>query len=181
MRKIRFENISESGYIPAQVEYLDTTSYATSIRKDNLEAKTIEHFMAVLHAFGITNLSIKINKEVPTGDGSASKFCELIRKSGVVEQGELIPEIVVTKPLVLGDESENGKYIRVEPSDVFSIKYTTTYPEPLGKMSYEFNAYEIFKIAEQIERDGAKFYRSAADDITNIGKKKLLVLNIKNW
>jgi rubrerythrin len=41
-------------------------------------------------------------------------------------------------------------------------------------MSYEFNAYEIFKIAEQIERDGAKFYRTAANNIGDIDKKKLL-------
>ncbi len=42
---IRFENISEEGYIPARVEYLDTTNYATSIGKDGLIANTIEHFM----------------------------------------------------------------------------------------------------------------------------------------
>lgn len=135
---VRFENISETGFIPARVEFLDTTSYATSIKNINLEAKTIEHFMAVLHAAGITNLSIKINKEVPIVDGSASKFCEFIKKSGIVEQEELIPGIVITEPLIIGEEEENGKFIKIEPSDVFSVKYTTIYPEPLGKMSYEF-------------------------------------------
>ena len=54
-RGIRFENISEPGFIPARIEFLDTSAYATSIRKDNLEAKTIEHFMATLHAAGITD------------------------------------------------------------------------------------------------------------------------------
>ena len=136
---IRFENISESGYIPARIEFIDNTNYATSIRKDNLEAKTIEHFMATLHAFGITNISIKINKEVPTGDGSASKFCELIRKSGIAEQNELIPEIVITKPLKITEKQGNGKFIIIEPADDFSIHYTAEFPEPLGQMSYTFN------------------------------------------
>lgn len=41
-------------------------------------------------------------------------------------------------------------------------------------MSYEFNADEVFEIAEQIERNGAKFYRTAANNIADASKKKLL-------
>jgi len=136
---IRFENISESGYIPARVEYLDTTNYATSIRKDGLIANTIEHFMATLHAFGITNLSIKISREVPIDDGSAVKFCNLIRESGIVEQNEVIPEIKISKTHLIGNEDENSKYIKIEPYDGFAVKYTLIYDAPLGKMTYEFN------------------------------------------
>jgi UDP-3-O-acyl N-acetylglucosamine deacetylase len=146
---IRFENISEPGYIPARVEYLDTTSYATSIKKDNLEAKTIEHFMATLHAAGITNLAIKINKEVPIGDGSAVKFCEFIRDTNVVDQEDLIPEIVITKTLLIGKETEDGKFIKVEPAKRFSVSYTCIYPEPLGRMSYQF----VMNNFEDFERD----------------------------
>lgn len=144
---IRFENISERGFIPAKIEFLNATSYATSIKNKNLEAKTIEHFMAVLHAAGITNISIKINKEVPIVDGSASKFCEFIRESGIVEQDKLVPGIVISKKLLIGKEEENGKFIKIEPSDDFSVKYTAIYPEPLGKMSYEFsmNSFEDFE------------------------------------
>jgi len=144
---IRFENISEPGYIPARIEYLDTSSYATSIRRNNLEAKTIEHFMATLHASGITNLAIKINKEVPIVDGSAVKFCEFIQKTGVITQTALIPEIIIDRVLAIGDETEKGKYIRLEPYDAFAIKYTTIYPEPLGSMTYEFemNSFEEFQ------------------------------------
>lgn len=135
---IRFENISEPGFIPARIEYLDTSSYATSIRKKNLEAKTIEHFMATLHAAGITNLAIKINKEVPIVDGSAVKFCEFIKKTGVVIQDSLIPEIIIDRTLIIGKEKRDENYIKIEPFDSFSIKYTTIYPEPLGRISYEF-------------------------------------------
>jgi len=146
---IRFENISKHGYIPAKVEYLDTTNYATSIRKDNLEAKTIEHFMATLHAFGITNLSVKINREVPIGDGSASNFCKFIKNSGIVEQDAFIPDIVIPRTLLIGDESEDGKYIKVEPSNDFSVKYTAIYPEPLGRISYEF----VLNSTDSFERE----------------------------
>jgi rubrerythrin len=42
-------------------------------------------------------------------------------------------------------------------------------------MGIEFNADEIFEIAEQIERNGAKFYRKAAENITEGDKKKFLI------
>lgn len=42
-------------------------------------------------------------------------------------------------------------------------------------MNYNFNADEIFEIAEQIERNGANFYRTAAENITDEDKKKLLI------
>jgi rubrerythrin len=43
------------------------------------------------------------------------------------------------------------------------------------KMGIEFNADEIFEIAEQIERNGAKFYRAAAKNIDDIDKKNFLI------
>ncbi len=42
-------------------------------------------------------------------------------------------------------------------------------------MSYDFNADEVFEIAEQIERNGAKFYRDAAENIPDENNKKLLL------
>jgi len=33
-------------------------------------------------------------------------------------------------------------------------------------MSFQFNADEVFEMAEQIERNGAEFYRQAADSVT---------------
>lgn len=41
-------------------------------------------------------------------------------------------------------------------------------------MSYDFNADEIFKMAEQIERNGAKFYRDAAQNVADQPSKDLL-------
>jgi rubrerythrin len=42
-------------------------------------------------------------------------------------------------------------------------------------MSYDFNADEVFEIAEQIERNGAKFYRKAAENIDDDENKKFLL------
>jgi rubrerythrin len=42
-------------------------------------------------------------------------------------------------------------------------------------MSYEFTADEIFEMAEQIERNGADFYRKSAEGITDPSAKRLLL------
>ena len=42
-------------------------------------------------------------------------------------------------------------------------------------MGIDFNADEIFEIAEQIERNGAKFYRTVAENVTDADKRKILI------
>jgi rubrerythrin len=42
-------------------------------------------------------------------------------------------------------------------------------------MSITFNADEIFEMAEQIERNGAKFYREASKKAPDAGTKKMMV------
>lgn len=41
-------------------------------------------------------------------------------------------------------------------------------------MRYDFNADDVFEIAEQMERNGAAFYRGAAGRVTDPGHKALL-------
>jgi len=47
-------------------------------------------------------------------------------------------------------------------------------------MGITFNADEIFEIAEQIERNGAKFYRQAAGHVSEGGSRDLL-LRLAEW
>jgi len=42
-------------------------------------------------------------------------------------------------------------------------------------MGIDFNADEVFEIAVQIERNGAKFYRNCAENVTDASKKQLLI------
>ena len=42
-------------------------------------------------------------------------------------------------------------------------------------MSYDFNADDVFEMAEQMERNGAKFYRTAADSTQDSGNKEFLL------
>jgi len=42
-------------------------------------------------------------------------------------------------------------------------------------MGYEFNADEIFEIAEQIEKNGAKFYREMAENFSDVAVRQLFL------
>ena len=42
-------------------------------------------------------------------------------------------------------------------------------------MSYDFNADDVLEIAEQLERNGGKFYRTAADSTDDPGNKEFLL------
>lgn len=42
-------------------------------------------------------------------------------------------------------------------------------------MTFDFNADEIFEIAEQIETNGAKFYRQMADNISEVSIRQLFL------
>jgi len=42
-------------------------------------------------------------------------------------------------------------------------------------MSYDFNADDVFEMAEQMERNGGKFYRTAADSTQDSANKEFLL------
>jgi rubrerythrin len=42
-------------------------------------------------------------------------------------------------------------------------------------MSFDFNADEVFEIAEQIERNGSEFYRKAAENMSSPKEKEFLI------
>jgi len=42
-------------------------------------------------------------------------------------------------------------------------------------MVYDFTANDVFEMAEELERNGAKFYRTAAENVSDPRSKKLLI------
>ena len=73
--------------MPAHVDFVDSTGYATTLHRNGVTAKTVEHLLATLHAYGVTNLLVKMQGEVPTMDGSALEFCRLIESVGLIGSG----------------------------------------------------------------------------------------------
>ncbi len=135
---IIFGNISSDDTIPASIDYVVSTDYSTCLQNTNSTARTIEHCLATLHAYRITNLMIKINNEVPIMDGSAVDFCKMIEDAGIEEQDAPAHDIVLTEKFVIGEIDGGKKYMIVEPAEQFSIHYMLQYPKPVGRQEYTF-------------------------------------------
>ncbi len=141
---IQFGNLTSEDMVPLHVDYVQTTELSTSLKKGLAIAKTIEHLMAALHAYGITNLMVKMIEEVPIMDGSAIEFCNLIEEAGVAEQREKVEELVIDRPFEI---SKGDKSLVIEPAEVFSVTYFLDYPFPVGQQTLHFvlDSKESFK------------------------------------
>lgn len=144
---IHFVGVSETTVVPAHVDFVESTGFATTVRLGQTQAGTIEHLMSALCAYGISNLLIKCNGEVPVMDGSAREFCRLFDEVGVVEQDGEWYEIDIKKALEVGDDKES---IKIEPADEFSIEYVLRYPEPVGEQRFVFTLSDPSSYRDQI-------------------------------
>src|SRR5207244_12443297 len=92
---IVFGSILSGETVPALVDHVDSTGYATTLVRGGMVAKTVEHLMATLHGYGVTNLLVKMQAEVPILDGSALELCALLDESGLVDQPATVEELVI--------------------------------------------------------------------------------------
>ena len=135
---IRFGNLSTPDTIAAQAEFVDNTNHATNLRAKDVVARTIEHLMSALHAYGVSNLLVKLSEEVPILDGSSKEFCRLIEDAGLEEQAEELSPIVIDQVFETGEPDSPDGYIKVEPGEGFSVSYDMDLPEPVGKQTFEY-------------------------------------------
>ena len=135
---IVFGSISTGDTVPALVDWVDSTDYATRLVRGGMVAQTVEHLMAALHAYGITNLLVKMQAEVPILDGSAAELCALLDEGGVIEQAGTVEELVIDGCYAVGSREPGHKGIAIDPADGFEVHYTLDYPPPIGRQEYEF-------------------------------------------
>jgi UDP-3-O-acyl-N-acetylglucosamine deacetylase len=132
---ILFESIATGQTVPALVDWVDSTGYATTLVRGAMVAKTVEHLMAALHAHGITNLLVKMHTEVPILDGSAQEPCELLAEGGVEEQRATLEELVIDRRYAVGPEDPAEKGIWIEPCDGFEVRTSSSTPRRSGARS----------------------------------------------
>jgi UDP-3-O-acyl N-acetylglucosamine deacetylase len=133
---IVFSGISGDASVPAHLDYVYSTGYATSLQGKGIVVGTVEHFLAALHSYRVSNLLVKIEGEIPILDGSALEFCQLIEEAGIEEQESNWSEIIIDQRYRV--EMEGGEWIAVEPGETFGVRYTLNYPKPVGKQEYSY-------------------------------------------
>jgi UDP-3-O-acyl N-acetylglucosamine deacetylase len=145
---IRFTGISGEVTVPAHLDYVGSTGYATSLRTQGFAIGTVEHLLAVLHCYGIGNLLIKVQGEVPILDGSALEFCQAIEEAGIQQEDEEVAEIIIDRAYRI--EAKGGESIAIEPADGFSVEYELRYPTPVGEQHYLYRHCDAESFRDQI-------------------------------
>jgi UDP-3-O-[3-hydroxymyristoyl] N-acetylglucosamine deacetylase len=112
---------------------------STTLSNGRRRVRTVEHLMAVLSMYGITNVLIKVNEEVPNIDGSAKGFCDLIEEAGIKEQPAFTSVAVIRQKIGVGNEERHEKHLFAEPFDGFEISMRVDYPIPIGEQTLTFN------------------------------------------
>jgi len=132
---IHFATIPGHRVIPAHIGGVADTDYATTLSSGGENIKTVEHLLSACHAFGITNLLVKVHGEIPVLDGSALEFCKTFQEIGVEDQGEPRKELVIDREYRVG---EGEKSLTLSPYDGFAVSYQLSYPAPVGEQFYEY-------------------------------------------
>ena len=166
---IHFGSLTNPETIPADVMFVDNTNYSTNLRYGSVAARTIEHIMSALYAYGITNLLIKIGAEVPIMDGSSIVFCEEVEKALIIEQNKSINHIVIDKVYEIGRKKSQDGYMRIEPSENFEITYKLDYPKPIGIQNFTYTHKDIDSYKSDIAPARTFNFVSALDSIEQMG------------
>jgi UDP-3-O-acyl N-acetylglucosamine deacetylase len=132
---IHFHSLPSGESIPAHVDAVADTDYATTLAQRGAAIRTVEHLMSALHAAGVTNLLVKCHGEVPVLDGSALEFCRTIEEVGLVDQGEPRRELAVDRRY---EVAHGERSLALEPYDGFAVSYLLRYPPPIGEQRFEF-------------------------------------------
>lgn len=138
-------DLSDNNFIVASYENVVDTRLCTVLaNQHNVKVATIEHLMAALSAFDITNVLVQINaEEMPIMDGSSACFVKGIEKAGVIEQQALRKVLKIIKEFEFSDGSKN---IRILPADEFAVEVSIDYDHPMiGQQNYAMGNIGDFK------------------------------------
>ena len=113
--------------IEALSKYVIDTQRGTTLEKDGVKLKTVEHVLAALVGLEIDNILIHIDsEEPPIMDGSSKFFVEALEKSGIKELNQNRSEYIVKNILTYKDD-ETGSEITVIPSDKYEVTTMVDY------------------------------------------------------
>lgn len=113
--------------IEALSKYVIDTQRGTTLEKNGVKLKTVEHVLAALVGLEIDNVLIHIDsEEPPIMDGSSKFFVEALEKSGIRELSQNRSEYIVKNVLTYKDD-QTGSEITVIPSDNYEVTAMVDY------------------------------------------------------
>ncbi len=114
--------------IPATLDHVGPSFFATVIGRDDVTVSTIEHLMAALYALQIDDLRIELDgPEVPVMDGSSRPFVDALREAGSRELDEPRQYITIIRPVAV---SVDEKRVAIYPCSEFRVTYAIDFDHP---------------------------------------------------
>lgn len=122
--------------LPLKLENIVDTKMATVLGKDNARISTIEHLLSAVHAYGIDNLKISVDNEIPIMDGSALAYCMLLDEAGIKEL-DAPKKVMEIKQVV--EVREGDKFVKIEPDSQLSLNFAIDFNHPvIAKQAHHF-------------------------------------------
>jgi|TARA_B100001094_G_C18138891_1_gene776717 UDP-3-O-[3-hydroxymyristoyl] N-acetylglucosamine deacetylase/3-hydroxyacyl-[acyl-carrier-protein] dehydratase len=139
-------DLKNSPEIKALSKYVVDTQRGTTLDKNGIKLKTIEHVLAALVGLEIDNILIEINgEEPPIMDGSSKFFVEALETAGTKVLNKIRSEYIVKDVISYTDEV-TGSEITVIPSDNYQITTMVDYDTKiLGTQNATLNKLDEFK------------------------------------
>lgn len=131
-------DLPNTPHVPARLENVVDTARCTTIGKDGVHVKTVEHVLAALAVNRIDNLYIDLSaEEPPVMDGSSLPFVALLEEAGIAEQKKTTHPLILEQPLYW---SEGEIHLVALPSPEWRVSYTLSYPKSslLDSQYYSF-------------------------------------------
>ena len=139
-------DLDGSPSIEALSKYVINTQRGTTLEKNGVKLKTIEHVLAALVGLEIDNVLIEINaEEPPIMDGSSKYFVDALENAGVLVLDALRKEYII-KDIITYKDSKNGSEITIIPSDSYQITAMVDYEtKVLGTQNATLSKLSDFK------------------------------------
>ncbi len=143
----RRTDLDDHPTLKVKAKNIGDVSYATTIGKDLVTIKTVEHVLSAVYALGVTNLIIEVNgNEISVIDGSASYFVNMLLDAGIDVQQAANTLIRIQQPL---EVRHKDTLISVEPYDGLKITYTIDFPNKfIGTQTRTFELTPLAYIQE---------------------------------
>ena len=132
--------------IEALSKYVVNTQRGTTLEKNGIKLKTIEHVLAALVGLEIDNVLIEINaEEPPIMDGSSKFFIDALQEAEIEELNTHRKEYIIKDTITFKDE-EYGSEITVIPSDTYQVTAMVDYEtKVLGTQNATLSKLSDFK------------------------------------
>jgi len=115
--------------IPATLDHVGPSFYATVIQRGEVSVSTIEHLMAGLYALLVDDVRVELDgPEVPILDGSSKPFVDMILQAGRKELPAPREYINLIRPVIVSDAE---KRIAAYPCREYRVTYAIDFDHPL--------------------------------------------------